>query len=393
MRLIGTIRHPAEAQRFSMFLKQKGIPHQIEVEAKTDWDDPEYGDQLCRIWIHEEDQTAEANDWLERFQDNPADPIFPALSRPAAAVATPLPDTASVTEKKRGFASELPWNQQAMGWATRGILLICVTLFVMSQAFMLTIPKEASSSAYSAILRSPIDQNLMYDYPHAFEILDKIIRLYGADKLSNPDQLPYEGKFLLEQFSHTPYWKGAYDLVLKDVKLPLEDWRIDAPLFEKIRQGQFWRLVTPIFLHADVFHIFFNMLWLIVLGKQIEQRAGPWKYLMLILISAIFSNTMQYLMGGPTFLGFSGVLCAMLTFIWMRQRKAPWEGYQLQKATIAFMMIFIFAVAGLQVVAFIAELTLGETFSPGIANTAHLSGAAIGALLGGLNFFSWTAIK
>ncbi len=73
----------------------------------------------------------------------------------------------------------------------------------------------------------------------------------------------------------------------------------------------------------------------------------------------------------------------------MRQLKAPWEGYQLQRATIGFMMIFIFAIAGLQLVSFFLELTTGTSVSPGIANTAHLSGAAIGAVLGRLNFFGW----
>lgn len=388
MRLIGTIRHPAEAQRFSIFLKQQGIAHQIEVEANTDWADPEYGDKLCRVWIQEEDQTATAMGWFERFQEDPYDPIFPPDERPTPPRITPLAEP--FEQKKRGG---IAWSQQPMGWATRGILLICVALFVLSQVLMTPEPKEAPTIAYSAILRSPVDQSLMYDYPHAFEILDKIIRLYGVNKLSNPSELPYEGKYLLDQFYQTGYWKGVYDLVLKDKQLPVKDWTVGVPLFEKIRQGEVWRLVTPIFLHADIFHIFFNMLWLMVLGKQIEQRTGPWKYILLVVLSAIFSNTMQYLMGGSTFLGISGVLCAMLTFIWMRQRQAPWEGYQLQKATIAFMMIFIFGIAGIQLVSFLLELTTGESFSPGIANTAHLSGAAIGAVLGKLNFFGWTVTK
>jgi GlpG protein len=391
MRLIGTIRHPAEAQRFSTFLKQKGIVHQIEVESNTDWADPEYGDKLCRVWIQEEDQTASAMDWFERFQENPYNPIFPPAERLTLGRITPL--TESTAQKKSSSISRIAWSQQPMGWATRGILFICVALFILSQILMTPAPKEAPAIAYSAILRSPVDQSLMYDYPHAFEILDKIIRLYGVNKLSNPNELPSEGKYLLKQFYQVGYWKGVYDLVLNHNDQPLKDWTVDVSLFEKIRQGEVWRLVTPILLHADIFHIFFNMLWLIVLGKQVEQRAGPWKYIILVVVAGIFSNTMQYLMGGSTFLGISGVLCAMLTFIWMRQRQAPWEGYQLQKATIAFMMIFIFGIAGIQLVSFLLELTMGKSFSPGIANTAHLSGAAIGVVLGKLNFFGWKITK
>ena len=44
----------------------------------------------------------------------------------------------------------------------------------------------------------------------------------------------------------------------------------------------------PILLHADIFHLFFNMLWLIVLGKQIEQRLKTGRYVLFILLIAMY---------------------------------------------------------------------------------------------------------
>ena len=106
--------------------------------------------------------------------------------------------------------------------------------------------------------------------------------------------------------------------------------------FEKIRQGEVWRLFTPCLLHFDFLHILFNMAWLWILGKQIEERIH-WKKLgLLILIVGIVSNTAQYLVSGPSFLGFSGIVVGMAGFIWMRQRNAPWEGYPLSRIVFCF---------------------------------------------------------
>ncbi len=94
-------------------------------------------------------------------------------------------------------------------------------------------------------------------------------------------------------------------------------------------------------------------------------------------------------MSGPNFVGFSGVLCGMLTFTWMRQLQAPWEGYQLDRLTLIFMLVYIFGMAIVQLLSFFIEQSFSLSLSPNIANMAHLMGALGGCLLGRLNFFSW----
>jgi GlpG protein len=106
------------------------------------------------------------------------------------------------------------------------------------------------------------------------------------------------------------------------------------------------------------------------------------------VITAAFTNTAQYLISGPNFIGFSGVICAMLAFIWQRQKDAPWEGYQVQKSTFNFMMIFIFGMVALQSFAFALEAATGTTIPTSIANAAHVFGLGLGFILSKVPYFT-----
>jgi GlpG protein len=228
---------------------------------------------------------------------------------------------------------------------------------------------------------------MLYDYPKIYQMVGRFIELYGFEALEKPSDLSSEGKALLDQIQQTPYWQGLYHIWLgsKDKEHPATV----PPLFEKIREGEVWRLFSPCLLHGDPLHLLFNMLWLIVLGKQLEQRLSRSRYLLFILITGILSNTAQYLMSGPNFIGFSGILCAMLAFIWVRQMDAPWEGYQIDRLTLVFMLVYILGMAGVQMLSFVFEKAYDIALTPNIANMAHLSGGFIGFLLGKLSYFRW----
>lgn len=269
-----------------------------------------------------------------------------------------------------------------MGWMTQSILAVCCCLlfFVRMWSEYHPVP-EAYKEAY--LVTSPIYQTMLYDYPSYYELLSEYFSLYGFEENASHPSHTKEAEKILEKISHTSFWPGYYQLFLKGSKKGFSDY----PTFEKIKQGQVWRLFTPIFLHGDIFHLLFNMLWLIVLGKQIEKRLSWARYALFILIVTAISNTAEYLMSGSNFIGFSGVLCGMLAFVWVRQKKAPWEGYQLERNTVFFMLLFVFGIAALQIVSFVLETTLHWSSSPNIANMAHIVGGGAGYGLGYLRFF------
>lgn len=393
MRLIGTLNNERDALAFSAFLNKKKINHQLDMVANRDWGSSDYGTITCQIWIHEEEQVSEAVKWYELFLQNPNDPLFTHIqkSSPPPLPTFPLNENESPSlVNKPSSSSEpnaVPWNKQPIGLITRLLLSICCALFFLSP--LLTPVNDPMETLPSNIFSSPVQKWMLYDYPYKYQLINHFITLYGYEALKNPQDLNTEGRSLLTKIGDTPSWQGIYPIIKKQGVSAIETEMSQTPMFEKIREGEWWRVFTPCLMHADIFHLFFNMLWLIVLGKQIEQRLLPKRYLLFILVAGIFSNTSQYLVSGPNFIGFSGILCAMLTFIWIRQREAPWEGYQLDSMSLLFIMLFIFSMAALQLIFFFFDNSPDETFYSGIANTAHLSGALIGLILGKLNFFSW----
>lgn len=394
MRLIHTFNDPTLAQNFASFLSKKGVEYQLEQNINNDWGSPDYGNVITELWIISEDDLEKVTEWFAEFNQNPYEPKFQSTGEVVELLPTNLEEEPKKEPSSYFLHNRIPGAtrivpQQPLGPVTLYCLLACILLFLFSLASTPDIETRGpmANLLYPALM-SPVKKALLYDYPNAFELIDRFIDAHGIEKLQGNTVTP-EAKELMEQVSHTPYWQGLYDKVVYHLQNPDSPWNFNAPMFEKIRQGEIWRVMSPAFLHSDLFHLFFNMIWLIVIGKQIEQRLGKWRFILFIILTGIFSNTAQYLMSGFNFLGFSGILCAMITFIWVRQREAAWEGYQLQGATIGFILFFIFTMFALQLISFGLEVIQQTPFSPGVANTAHLSGALLGYVLGKVSYFSW----
>lgn len=171
----------------------------------------------------------------------------------------------------------------------------------------------------------------------------------------------------------------ALDLMLLKAVIDGQQVAGFLTLPETMAQGEFWRLFTPALLHFGWMHLVFNMLWLHELGKRIEPRFGALFMLLLVLASGVASNLIQYGYGGgsPLFGGFSGIVYALLGFIWVYQWRKPAESFQLPRGVIAFMMIWLL----LGVVGVFDQL-LGP-----MANAAHIGGLLAGVLCGVLAVF------
>ncbi len=139
-------------------------------------------------------------------------------------------------------------------------------------------------------------------------------------------------------------------------------------LLVDLEDGQLWRLVTPVLLHAGLIHLGFNMLWVYNLGRQIEVMRGRRVYAALVLGVAVVSSLTQYVWEGPYFVGMSGVVYGLFGYVWMQARFMQAPDLWIDKNNTVLMLGWLVAcMTGL----------LGP-----VANAAHVGGLIAGGIAG-----------
>ncbi len=77
--------------------------------------------------------------------------------------------------------------------------------------------------------------------------------------------------------------------------------------------GEFYKLITYMFIHVDEMHLLFNMLFLLMFGSKLESLLGRIKYIILYILSGIIGGLFICLFDGTSTVGASAALYGILT--------------------------------------------------------------------------------
>ena len=276
----------------------------------------------CVLWVCDEDRVAEARKELEAFRQEPRAARYAAAGTAAEAIRQEEDEVEEAYNRRQTELREMMAEPQKprSGWPFT-IFLVVVAILI---SFVTRYGEDKSQAAMQALFIAP------------FRVFDET------------------GK------SHMIEWPGL-DRIYK--------------------HGEVWRVVTPMLLHFEFFHLLFNVIMLVQLGGAFEERRGTWRYILFIVVVSAVSNLSQYYLGwtanisrwstpgpNPQFGGLSGVNYGLFGYVWMKSRYEPELGF-IVSPTVVICMIGWFL------------LCFTGAVGP-IANVAHAAGLAVGMLVG-----------
>lgn len=137
-----------------------------------------------------------------------------------------------------------------------------------------------------------------------------------------------------------------------------------------IAAGEWWRLVTPIFLHGGLMHVAFNSFALFLFGPALERMLGGPRFLLVYLGTGIFANIVYFFLGNPmvSHLGASGAVFGLfgmyVYMVLMRRDLISSMNSQMIMVIVAIGVIMTFVNPGINIIAHIFGLIAGALIAP-----------------------------
>ena len=131
-----------------------------------------------------------------------------------------------------------------------------------------------------------------------------------------------------------------------------------------VLQGEYWRLFTSIFVHADLAHIVGNMLFLLIFGLRSEEMFSLPEYLSIYFLGGLTGNLLSLLLLplDTISVGASGAIFAMFGAAIVYARRSYSQSII---GALIYALFLLFLSSG-----------------PGVNNFAHIGGLVTGLLIG-----------
>lgn len=327
MRQLAVFESERDAQRLAAYLVTQRIVAHAEREAAGHI-----------VWVRDENQMPAAQTILAAYREHPEDPRYDGVEQLAKAVQQAA-DAERAARQKNIVEMRQRWGR-GMGLTQRCPLTIALIV--------------------ASVFVTIATQQLLRDAPPITPLLERLRFVDWSNVMR-------------ERYERTPTALGGLIRFVEH-----DHYRPDN--FASVRQGQFWRLITPIFIHYGLIHLVFNMWWMYVMGGYIEDRRRGKFFLAFVLLAAVTSNlaeaTVEQLRDiWATFGGMSGVGYAVFGYLWIKVRFEPDVGYKFSRETFFVGWLWFFLCLARDFPPF--DEWLKDTL-PAVANTAHVVGLLVG---------------
>ena len=173
------------------------------------------------------------------------------------------------------------------------------------------------------------------------------------------------------KFPMITYWLIAVNVILYVIPILfgqynnlINNYSVWGPA---IREGQTYRLLTGMFLHGGIVHLLFNCYALYVIGSQIENFLGRFKFIVIYLVSGISGALFSMIFGGNyASIGASGAIFGLMgSLVYFGYHYRVYLGNVIKSQIIPLILL---------------NLGLGFIIS-GVDNSAHIGGLIGGTLI------------
>ena len=173
------------------------------------------------------------------------------------------------------------------------------------------------------------------------------------------------------KFPMITYWLIAVNVILYVIPILfgqyndlINNYSVWGPA---IREGQYYRLLTGIFLHGGILHLLFNCYALYVIGSQVENFLGRIKFAIIYLVAGISGALFSVIFGGNfASIGASGAIFGLMgSLVYFGYHYRVYLGNVVKSQIIPLILL---------------NLALGF-FMSGVDNFAHIGGLIGGTLM------------
>ena len=170
------------------------------------------------------------------------------------------------------------------------------------------------------------------------------------------------------KFKFFTLWLAAACIIMFVMQLTIPNFT-ESLLLNQQSFIQPWRFITAIFLHGSVTHLLYNLFALVLFGLILEKLIGSSRFLVVFFAGGIIANLVSVNFY-PSSLGASGAIFGIIGAVAMLKPLMTVWAFNLP------MPMFVAAILWV-----IGDM-LGIFMPSDTANIAHLSGIAVGLILG-----------